>query len=240
VSRANLEERTIQFLKQHTGGVSKAVWPSSIRRYIATGKSRRRIMILKRLLPLHKLQKSYFIHSFDNAQSFCKGLLARCSCTIHVIIIVVASDIVQMLCVLYSWPILLVMTVVGTVMILIVMHLVSADMEKYHEYGFIFKKKFKAIGLRSEKRCLIESRIADSSQASLRPYVEDEDEEIEQPSVVMPFPDTPMPRTPLIRVMETINLSTTKMEPLPSLQDLSVAKSTIEEHDEHIGVSPQE
>ena len=69
MSGVNIEERTIQFLKQHTGGVSKAVWPSSVRRYVATGKGRRRFMILKRFLLLHRLRTPDFLHTFDKVTS---------------------------------------------------------------------------------------------------------------------------------------------------------------------------
>jgi hypothetical protein len=236
VSRVDSEERTVQFLKQYTGSVSKAVWPSSIRRYVATGKGRRRMMILKHLLMLYKMQRLCLRHKFDKTRCFCKGLLAGCSCSIHVIIIVIASDVVQMVCILYSWPILLMMTVVCAATMLIIVHLMSNGKQKYHEYGFLFKNKFKIIQLRREKRCLIESRLANAPQASISSSTEDEDEEIEQESVGSSFPDTPMPRTPLIRVMETIDLSSSKTEYLPDFKDMSVVKSTVEEHDQH----PQE
>lgn len=228
MSRANIEERTL-FLKQHTGGVSKAVWPSSIRRYVATGKSRRRIMILKRLLILYKLQKDYFLQAFNKTQSFSKSLLAGCSCTIHIIIVVVASEIIQLLCVLYSRATLLVMTVSCTVVMLTMIHLMSNNMERCHEYGLIFKHKVRAVGLRRAKQCLIESRLtelAKSSQTSPAPYIKgEEQEEMKQESVVASFPDTPMPRTPLIRVMETIDLSSPSSTP----QDSSAAKSLVED-----------
>lgn len=239
MSRVDSEERTIQFLKQSTGSVSKAVWPSSIRRHVATGKGRRRMAVLKRLLMLYKVPKIYLLYKFDKTRYFCKSLLAGCSCTIHVVIIVVASDIIQMLCILYSWPTLLVMTVICTATILIVIHLASNNMEKYHEYVFLLKNKFKVMGLRREKRRLIESRLADCPQASLPPSTKG-DEEIEQESVVISFPGAPMPTTPLIRVMETINLSSATIEHCSALQDLSVAKSAREGYDRHIDMSPQE
>lgn len=237
MSRVNIEERTMQFLKQHTGGVSKAVWPSSIRRYVATGKGRRRMLILKHLLLMHEIKAMHFIYILDKMRSFCKHLLARCSCTIHIIIIVIASDIVQMLCIFYSWPTLLILTVVCTITTLIMVHLMSSGIEKYREYGLLFTNKFKVLGLRREKRHLTESTLAACSQASILYTAH---EEIEQESLLLSFPDTPMPRTPLIRVMETINLSSSKIEQIPAFQDLSVRKSIIEEHRQHIDVSPQE
>ncbi len=240
VSGVDSEERTIQFLKQYTGGVSKAVWPSSIRRHLATSKGRRRMLLLKRFLMLYKMPKIYLLHKFDKARYLCKILLTGCACTIHVIIIVIASDIIQMLCILHSWPTLFVMSVVCTTTMLTVIHLMSNNMEKYHEYAFVFKNKFKAIGLRRQKRCLIESRLADCPQASNPPKEESADEEIKQDSVEIAFPDTPMPTTPLIRVMETINFSSSEIEQCSASQDQSGAKTTIEEHNQHIDVSPQE
>jgi hypothetical protein len=197
---------------------------------------------LKRFLLFHRLRTPYFLSAFDKVRVFSKRLLATCSCTIHVIIIVVASDLVQMLCLLYSWPIMLMMTVICTTASLVVIHLASSNMQKEQKEqkcSFIFKNKFKVIRLRKEKRRLIESRLADSSLASI-PYTEDKDEEIEQESMLILFPDTPMPKTPLIRVLETINLSSTELGHSQALQDLSVVKSTREERDQHIGLSPQE
>jgi hypothetical protein len=111
--------------------------------------------------------------------------------------------------------------------------------QKYQKCGFIFKNKFKMIELRKEKRRLIKSRLADSSLASI-PYTEHKGEEIEQESVLIFFPDTPMPKTPLIRVLETINLSSTELGHSQVLQDLSVVKSKREERDQHSDLSPQE
>lgn len=242
MSGVNIEERTIQFLKQHTGGVSKAVWPSSVRRYVATGKGRRRFMILKRFLLFHRLRTLDFLHTFDKVRVFSKRLLATYSCTIHVMIIVVASDIIQMLCMLYNWLVLFVLTVICTTTSLMVIHLASDNVQKgqkYQKCSFVFKNKFKVIRLRKEKRRLIKSRLADSSLASIL-YTEDKDEEIEQESMLILFPDTPMPKTPLIRVLETINLSSTELGHSQALQDLSVVKSTREGRDQHIGLSPQE
>jgi len=239
VSRVNIEQKTIQFLKQYTGSVSKAVWPSNIRRCVAIGKGRRRMMILKRFLLIHRLRTPYFLHTFDKIQVFCKRLLTTCSCTIHVIIVVVAGDIVQMLCMLYHWPILLVLTVICTTTTLIVIHLAASNMQKTHEYSYLSKNKFKVIGIRKEERRLIESKLADSPLASVL-YTGHEDEEFEHQSAIVSFPDTPMPKTPLIRVMETINLSSTEGEHFSALQDRPAAKPTREEHCQRVDIPPQE
>ena len=140
---------------------------------------------------------------------------------------------------LYNWPVLFVLTVICTTTSLMVIHLASNNMQNGQKCSFIFKNKFKVIKLRKEKRRLIKSRLADSSLASI-PYTEDKDEEIEQESTLILFPDTPMPKTPLIRVLETINLSSTELGHSQALQGLSVVKSTREKHDRHIGLSPQE
>jgi len=248
VSRVNIEQKTIQFLKQYTGGVSKAVWPSSIRRCVATGKGRRRIMILKRFLLLHRLRTPYFLHTFNKMQVFSKHLLATCSCTIHIIIVVVAGDIIEMLCMFYNWPIQQLLAIICTTTTLIVVHLASSNMQRKREYSYLFKNKL-IIGLRREERRLIESRLADSALVST-PYIGHEDEEYEHQPVLIPFSDIPMPTTPLIRVMETINLSSSELEYFPALQDISIAKPALqdvsvvkparEDHCQRIDMSPQE
>ena len=91
VSRGDIEQKTDQFFKHYTG-VSKAVWPSSLHRYFALGKGRRRFMLLRRLLSLYR---RHFDYLFDAMQVFSKRLFAACSCTVHVVVVVVASDIIE-------------------------------------------------------------------------------------------------------------------------------------------------
>ncbi len=239
MSRINIEQKTIEFLKQHAGSVSKAVWPSSVRRCVAIGKGRRRIMILKRFLLPHRLRTLYFLDIFNKMQLFCKRLLTTCSCTIHVIIIAATGDIVQILCVLYNRPILLVLTVICTTTTLLVIYLTPSNVQREHKDIYLFKNKFKVLSLRKEERHLIEARLAASPLASIL-YPEYEDEELEHQSALISFPDTPVPTAPLTRVMETINLSSTEVDHFLTLRDPSGAKPTREEHDRHIGMSPPE
>jgi len=171
-------------------------------------------------------------------QVFSKRLLATCSCTIHVIIIVVAGDTIEMLCMLYNWPIQQLLAIICTTTTLIVVHLASSNMQRKREYNYLFKNKL-IIGLGREERRLIEARLADSAVVSAT-YIGHGDEGLEHQSVLVPFPNTPMPRTPLIRVMETINLSSSEMEYFPDLQDISIAKPVREEHCQCIDMSPQE
>jgi len=140
---------------------------------------------------------------------------------------------------LYHWPILLVLTVICTTTTLIVIHLAASNMQKIHEYSYLSKNKFKVIGIRKEERRLIESKLADSPLASVL-YTGHEDEEFEHQSAIVSFPDTPMPKTPLIRVMETINLSSTEGEHFSALQDRPAAKPTREEHCQRVDIPPQE
>ena len=222
VSRGDIEQKTDQFIKHYTG-VSKAVWPSSLHRYFALGKGRRRFMLLKRLLSLYR---RHFDH-LNAMQVFSKRLFATCSCTVHVVVIVMASDIIEFLCMLYNWPIQLLLTMICTTTTLIVVCLASSNIQKKREYTYLFKNKFKMIGPKREERCLIESKLADSPLASIS-YIGDEDEEFGHQSVLISFPYTPMPTTPLVRVMETINLSSGSVERFPA-QDLSVAQPARED-----------
>jgi hypothetical protein len=112
-------------------------------------------------------------------------------------------------------------------------------MQRKHKYSYLFKNKFKMIGLRREERQLIEARLAASPLVSL-PYTGHEDEKFEPRSVLISFPNTPMPKTPLIRVMETINLSCSDMEHFSALQELSLAKPRTEECCQHPDIFPQE
>ena len=239
MSRVDIEQKTIQFLKQYTGSVSKAVWPSSIRRCAARGKSQRRIIILKRFLLLHRLRTPNFLHTFNKIPVFCKHLMATGSCTIHIITVVVVGDIIEIVCMLDNWPILHFLAIICTTTTLIVIHLASSTIQRKHEYGYLFKNKFKVIGLRREERQLIEARLAASPLASL-PYTEHQDKEFEPRSVLISFPNTPMPKTPLIRVMETISLSSSNMAHFSTLQELSLAKPLAEERCQPSNIFPQE
>jgi len=110
----------------------------------------------------------------------------------------------------YNWPIQQLLAIICTTTTLVVVHLASSNMQRKREYSYLFKNKL-IIGLRREERRLIESRLADSALVSTS-YIGYEDEEFEHQPVLIPFPDTPMPTTPLIRVMETINLSSSELE----------------------------
>jgi hypothetical protein len=239
VSRVDIEQKTIQFLKQYTGSVSKAVWPSSIRRCVARGKSRRRIMILKRFLLLHRWQIPNFLHTFHKVLVFCKHPMTTGSCTIHIIIIVVVGDIIEMVCMLDNWPILHFLAIICTTTTLIVIYLTSSTPQRKHEYSYLFKNKFKVIGLEREVQQLIEARLPASPLASLS-SMGCEDEKFKSRSVLISFPSTPMPKTPLIRVMETINLSANNREHFSTPQDLSLARPTREERYQHPDILPQE
>jgi hypothetical protein len=223
VSREDIEQKTAQFVKQYTG-VSKAVWPSNLRCYFALGKGRRRIMLLKRLLSLYR---RHFGHLFDAMQPFFKRLFTTCSCTVHVVVVVMASDIIEFLCMLYNWPIQLLLTMICTTTGLIVVCLVSSNIQRKRESTYLFKNKFTTIGSKREQRSLIESKLADSPLTSIS-SMGHEGEKFEHQSVLISFAYTPMPATPLVRVMETINLSSDNVEHFPT-QDLSVAQPARED-----------
>ena len=223
VSRGDIEQKTDQFFKHYTG-VSKAVWPSSLHRYFALGKGRRRFMLLRRLLSLYR---RHFDYLFDAMQVFSKRLFAACSCTVHVVVVVVASDIIEFLCMLYHRPIQLLLTMICTTTTLIVVCLASSNVQKKREYTYLCKNKFKMIGPKREERCLIESKLAVSPVASTS-SIGHEDQEFGHQAVLISFPYTPMPATPLVRVMETINLSSSSVEHFPA-QNLSVTQPARED-----------
>jgi len=165
--------------------------------------------------------------------------MATGSCTIHIIIVVVVGDIIEIVCMLDNWPILHFLAIICTTTTLIVIYLASNTMQRKHEYSYLFKNKCKVIGLRREERQLIEARLAASPLASL-PYTGHEDEKFEPRSALISFPNMPMPKTPLIRVMETINLSSNNITHFSTLQGLSLAKPITEERCQHPDIFPQE
>lgn len=130
-----------------------------------------------------------------------------------------------------NWPILHFLAIICTTTTLIVIYLTSSTMQNKYVYSYPFKNRIKAIDLRKEEIQRNEARLA----ASPLP-----DEEINPRSILTSFPNTPMPKTPLIRVMETINLSASDVEHFSTLQELSLVKPITEEHRQHTDLFPQE
>ncbi len=50
--------------------------------------------------------------------------------------------------------------------------------------------------------------------------------EVQQTPLLFPFPDTPMPATPLVRVLETIDLSSTNVEHFLDIKNQAPPRST--------------
>ncbi len=236
VNRMNIEQKTIQFLKQSTGSVSKAVWPSSVRRYVATGKGRRRMITLQHFLLLHRLPIPYLLSLFKNICIFRKPLQPIHSGINCVIITVIAGNIAQILCMLYDWPILFVLTVICTTTTLVGIYLVSNHVQNEYIYNCSFKNESKKLAAKTEEQGVMACRLADFPQTPRSSPGYDPNY---QP-VPISFPNTPIPDLSLVRVMETIDLSSTNVEHFIAFQHLAGTKPAREEHGWHIDIASQE
>lgn len=170
-----------QILRQYrhyASSVSKAIWPQSIRRCIATSKAAqgRRLMMMKGFWKARTQRNRV-------TTRLCLYYTCRTApMPQRIIIILLAAASIPALYIFYQWPTLALFIGIWLMMSLLVCRLLFR--RKYHTSTTITPR---AIGGSSAPE--------KSQQQSL-----------------FNFPETPVPSTPLIRVLETIDLSSTDVE----------------------------
>jgi hypothetical protein len=161
------DRREARFVIPCAGGVSRALWPTYRRRYIATNwfAQQRRFFIMK------GIGWSYVRRRVIQSLRLAYPLL---------IAVLLVAGFILAISLFQYWVILFILAVVWSVLIVVTTRFLC---DKF--YRIVLVKYYKPHSLRS--RAL---------------------------SAWSPFPETPMPVTPLIRVLETIDLSTMDVEQL--------------------------
>jgi hypothetical protein len=161
------DRREAQFVIPCASGVSRALWPTCRRRYVATN--------------WFAQQRRFFIMRGIGWSSVRRRVIRSLSLAYPLLIpVLLIAAIVLAVALFQYWVILFLFAVVWSVLIVIVTR-------------FLCDKFYHAMRARYYKPRSLRSRAL---------------------SALPQFPETPMPVTPLIRVLETIDLSTMDVEQL--------------------------
>jgi len=215
MDRVNRESRKIVLDNVHVSSVSKAIWPMNTR-------------------------KNTFTVSHKIMQSRRRRLLsyAGIARTIRIAVSLCVASLALVLGIFYSWTIQLILSLICAIITLIIIHLLfDTDIHRTKLGAISYPTTSHKRQLRGQNTNRLGTSINPSS-----PYPSDEDTHTplaipvsvrleaspnltsacpsedtqaiqhHQPSSIMPFPTTPMPLTPVIRVLETIDLSSTGVE----------------------------
>jgi hypothetical protein len=182
VSRAGGDRSVVQISRPGASGISNALWPSRVRRSIATGRiaQQRRLLTLKRIWWATRSRRV-----MPHLRFFYHLLL---------FVLLVGAILLGVLVFQY-WMLLLLLALAWSVIIMLMTRLLC-------------DKIYDMLVLRRGRK-----------QAST-PYKR-------RTAAATHFPETPMPPTPLIRVLETIDLSRVDVESL--MAEIDEARSTEQE-----------
>jgi hypothetical protein len=187
----------------YAGGVSHAFWPLEARRCLATGKhaQRRRLIILEEINWLRKNRKT------QNRQ----GRTLRETFRIYLLysalgISFLMTGVLLALFMLHPWPVTMVLVLfwLATIALTVRLWYVCLQMTLVARHAATYKARH-ATKLATKRGGQQHFPTITKTQpiATTLPPV----------PVTRPlFPTTPMPSTPLVRVLETIDLSTTNIE----------------------------
>jgi hypothetical protein len=185
-------------------GVSRALWPSQMRRSPATGKiaQQRRLMIIKGVWCFRKprpFQNKRLVKKLVEFQSTFRIYLLYTMLTISLLVV----GVLLAMFILHPWPVTILLGLLWTVTVALTIQL---------WYTCLYMA---LTARRMAKRLPIQHlpTIARTRPLSPMPTIP-----VTRPlpgslSISRPgFPATPMPSTPLVRILETIDLSSTNVE----------------------------
>ncbi len=212
MNRVSQERKPIQVLLRNTDSVSNATWPTAVQRSVNTGwKSQwRRRLLMKsgwlwkgntsgRVHTPYTPRTPYLSHTFTVSLSSERSTsVSRRHTQIRRCLLAISTAcLVFILCTIYTWPMLA---------------LISAIMAALIMYLFLSRNP-----LPSVQQTSVSSKVAQRQQQRKQKGRKGATQKVQQKALPSPtpastFPATPMPATPLIRILETIDLSSTNVE----------------------------
>ncbi len=218
-----MERETIQFSKQQTTSASKALWPVVAQKCAVTSRTtqhRRKIMIWK--VWLHWL--STLLHRQRPMVIQVRTLwpdvpqAARLQLR-HIALALTVGCAIPLLCSLYSWIVLPMLGVFAAALTLVICYQVLISQEN----GALTREPREASSFTMQSEPVANASAKEGETLSMK-----------APARTQPlfsFPDTPMPvpPTPLVRILETIDLSSSDVEHFLDIP--SDAESS--EHEDH-------
>ncbi len=197
MSRAGGDRSFLQTIRPGESGISNALWPSRVRRGIATSwvAQQRRLLAMRRIWwatrSRHIMPRLRFLYPF----LLCVLLL--CGILLGVLVF-------------QYWMLLLLLALAWSVIIMLMTRLLCDKI-----YDMLVMRR----GQRGEH--------GESSQRSQRSQKQFSTARKRRTAAAIHFPETPMPPTPLIRVLETIDLSRVDVESL--MAEIDEARATEQE-----------
>jgi hypothetical protein len=181
-------------------GVSRALWPSQMRRSPATGKiaQQRRLMIIKGTWWFRKprrLQNKRFVKKLVEFQSAFPIYLLYTTLAISLLVV----GVLLAMFVLHPWPITILLVLLWTVTIILTMRLWYTCL-------------YMTLTARHVTKRVPVQQLPPIARTRPIPPVPTIPVTRPLPPSRPGFPVTPIPATPLIRILETIDLSSTAIE----------------------------
>ncbi len=220
------KRKTLQLLQQQACSVSGALWPVEICRCVPTGKAAqsRRLLIM-----------NGFLHGFSLANVRVKRSrrCSRCNNMVEYISYVkviqrtyparhslyrqtfflsfvaglLAAGMSLTILIVHHWSLVLLLALVWLVTAFVTFRLLANDMRLLRSFFSAFSRFFSTLRLWSH----LQVQFVTSSLPPT-PATEPAPAKFQRSFMPARFPETPMPSTPLIRVLETIDLSSTSIE----------------------------
>jgi hypothetical protein len=213
-------------LQQQMCSVSRALWPRDVRYCVPTGKAAqsKRLLIMNGvyLTRVKVKRRRYCAHcnsvieyvsyvSVTRQPRFARVPLYKQAFYLSIISALLAAGICLTILIVHHWSLVLLLALVWLMTAYITSRLLASDM-----------RLLKSVLVHLHSFCLsikLWYNVFIHSMISVKPSFLKKRSVIEgilplTPRMVMPsrFPETPMPATPLIRVLETIDLSSTNIE----------------------------
>jgi len=217
------KKKTFQLLQQQACGVSRALWPVEVRHCISTGKAAqsRRLLIMNGIyLATIQVKRprrcAYCQHAIEYVKYVkivhhvypAHSIPYKQAFSLSLIFALLAGGV--SLAFVYHWSLALLLVVVWLATAFVTSQLLASDMRLLRRVCVLLGHLVRAMSLRMaiQGRAIISFLHRRTLKKTTRRPL------IKGSRVFMPmqFPETPMPATPLIRVLETIDLSSTSVE----------------------------
>jgi hypothetical protein len=230
VDRFSRDSRKIVLDNVHAGSVSKAIWPLKTRTntpmpyYKSLQRKRQHIFphagFTIRLLPQKGMYKRISIQNNHQPKRLFRlshrHLQRGQASALRMAFSLFIAGLVLALCILYSWTTLLILFLVCAIMTLLTIHLFFDEETQTRRGRLGISPRLEASPNPTE-RTLMPASTPVSLIAS--PLSEDTQPIQHYPDNIAAFPTTPMPATPIVRVLETIDLSSTNVEHFLNIHD---------------------
>jgi len=216
------KQKTLQLLQQQACSVSRALWPAEVRHCISTGKAAqsRRLLIMNGIYlatiqvkrprrcahcqrAIEYVQYVKIVHHVYPAHS----VLYKQAFYLSLAFALLAAGV--SLTLVYHWSQALLLVVVWLATAFVTSQLLASDMRLLRRVCATLRHLVHAVSLRVviQGQAIISFLHCRTLKQTKRPLIKGS-----RVFMSMQFPETPMPATPLIRVLETIDLSSTSVE----------------------------